>query len=558
MTITVVDPLLSLTTMTASGCLPCQERAAQSVAITPLQADSGRRAVKFAAPPAKNEPSFETASTAQRWSGVIGVEGELTGDGRLIEANALRWENLPLPLRYVSSDVGSHDGAVVVGRITEIHRAADGQIMGSGDFDATSVVGLEAIRQVAEGLTNGVSMDLDDVSFEVRVAEDLMGGEGGFPMFLSRLAAEDDPDAIDPEAPKADADGRIVVAEINSTDEVRVTTDGRIRAATIVAIPAFAGAQIHLADASDEDSVPVAAGATVGLLPDGDTECSCTEGEPNYDPECNCDPEESEVQDLAALVAGAAPVEPPAAWFEMPRFTGPTPMKVTKDGQVYGHIALWGTCHATHAQEGQCVPPPHSASNYSRFHYGALLTAEGTEIAVGHLTMDTRHASKDASPFGAVDHYERTGTVAADVRAYEDEWGIAVAGAIRPEMTAAQIRAFRAAPISGDWRRIGYDLELHAALAVNVPGFGVPRPAGLVAGGTVQSLVAAGMLPPGLIVQPGTRNALSEDDLMYLKRLADRERAEEASLVASGHRDTATSLARRVRASALKLRAHAR
>jgi hypothetical protein len=44
------------------------------------------------------------------------------------------------------------------------------------------------------------------------------------------------------------------------------------------------------------------------------------------------------------------------------------------------------------------------------------------------------------------------------------------------------------------------------------------------------------------------------DDLRYLKRLADRERREEAALVASGSLPSATELARRVRASSLAMR----
>lgn len=543
-----MDPLLSLTTMTSTGCLPCKQRA------------GGPRQGILAA----GEPV-----TGPRWSGVIGVEGELTGDGRLIEVNALRWENLPLPLRYVGSDVGSHDGAQVVGRITSISRAANGEILAEGEFDGTSTVALEAMRQVGENLTNGISMDLDDVSFEIRVAKELMDdGMGGMPLLL---AAEDE----QPAEPAVDADGRVKVMEINADDEVRVTTSGRIRAATIVAIPAFATAQIHLAGGDDEtladaqpgDSDPPAEVPTVGLLPDGETECSCVEDDPAFDPDCDCtqvpedesgglDAEPPTKQSADALIAAAAPMEPPVSWFSDPKFSDYHPLKVTPEGQVYGHIAQWGACHLSHASHGQCVSPPHSATGYAHFHYGAVLTQEGSEVAVGHLTLDTRHAGGDLSPAATLSHYEDTGTVIADVRAGEDAWGIWVAGAIRPTATAAQVRALRAAPISGDWRRIGGNLELVAALAVNVPGFGIPRPAGLVAGGVVQSLVAAGMLPPRLIKQPGTKGSLSDDDLMYLKRLADRERREEQTLLASGRRDSATELARRVRASALAMRVH--
>lgn len=48
--------------------------------------------------------------------------------------------------------------------------------------------------------------------------------------------------------------------------------------------------------------------------------------------------------------------------------------------------------------------------------------------------------------------------------------------------------------ISGDWRSIGGHLELVAALAVNVPGFPVPRPALAASAGRQTALVAAGVV----------------------------------------------------------------
>ncbi len=40
----------------------------------------------------------------------------MTGDGRIIENGALRWDTLPIPLRWTESDNGAHAGAVVVGK----------------------------------------------------------------------------------------------------------------------------------------------------------------------------------------------------------------------------------------------------------------------------------------------------------------------------------------------------------------------------------------------------------------------------------------------------------
>jgi hypothetical protein len=246
------------------------------------------------------------------------------------------------------------------------------------------------------------------------------------------------------------------------------------------------------------------------------------------------------------LVAGAAPMEPPAEWFDAPVFDGPTPLTITTDGRVYGHLAVWGTCHT--AFSGQCVEPPHSPSNYAYFHTGAVLTAEGREVAVGRITLDTMHAGRSLSAADTLAHYEHTGKGAADVAAGEDVFGIWVAGALRPGLPTDKVRTLRASPISGDWRRIGGSLELVAALAVNSPGFPVPRPQGLVASGAMQSLVASGMLAPsGFEDKPDT---LSAEDLKYLRSLAARERAtlrsEAEELAARVRKSTAAALARRV------------
>lgn len=175
-------------------CLPCEEQA--------------RLARK----------DIQGSDKAARWSGPIGIENQRTGDGRFIEPNALRWDTLPIPLRWAMQDFGAHDGAYVVGKIEEIERltydeanerlTATGRdalpesfeeaiiVWGSGTHDLGSEYGREAFRQTDEGLTPGISMDLDDI-----------------------VIKEEDGDSFS-------------------------IVEGRIRAATQVAIPAFEGARI--------------------------------------------------------------------------------------------------------------------------------------------------------------------------------------------------------------------------------------------------------------------------------------------------------------------------
>jgi hypothetical protein len=119
-----------------------------------------------------------------------------------------------------------------------------------------------------------------------------------------------------------------------------------------------------------------------------------------------------------------------------------------------------------------------------------LRTDEG-DIQVGQLTLAGGHASLQASADEAIKHYDDTASAVADVVAGEDQFGIWVAGSLRPDVTPSQIRAFRASSPSGDWRPINGRLELVAVCQVNVPGFPIAR-AITASGGVPGALVAAG------------------------------------------------------------------
>jgi hypothetical protein len=204
---------------------------------------------------------------------------------------------------------------------------------------------------------------------------------------------------------------------------------------------------------------------------------------------------------MAALIAGAqtaAPAAPPKEWFDNPKLEGPTPLHIGDDGRVYGHVAVWDTCHVGF---DHCVKPPKSQTSYAYFHTGETVTADGSRVATGRLTYgDGGHALPNLTYRAAAEHYDRTSHVGAYVRAGEDEHGIWVAGAVAPEADDNALRTMRANPLSGDWRRVGGNLEMVAALHVPTAGFPIPRM--LVASATGEeadeemfSLVAAGALP---------------------------------------------------------------
>lgn len=538
--------------------------------------------------PVAEQAPPSTPTTPSRWAGVIGIEGEATGDGRFITDGALRWDDLPIPLRYVSSDVGAHDGAIVVGAIDQIERRPGGVIWASGPWD-TSEVAAEASRMVGTGMMNGVSMDLDDVTWELRVAAELLE------------EAEPD-DEVVVLAQETTDDGRVVVAKMTPTDELTVTTDGRIRAATVVAVPAFARAKIGNADpatlAAAADDVPEGDAAPVdgsdgealfteaiaaleavdqeeflseayltGADAAGDLFAEAAIALKDSNPELAAqaaevaaklkrfaalpwgDPAEVETREsgeeeapvpesvvaavltpVIPLTAAAPPVEPPGEWFEDPRLGEPTPLTITADGRVYGHLATFDVCHvASPGGPGICVVAPHSNRGYADFHTGTVLTYEGDLIGTGKITMGTGHAGQKLAATAAAAHYDNTGTAVADVRAGEDLFGIWVAGALRPDVSDAQKRALRASPLSGDWRERGGSLELIAALAVNVPGFPIPRTAGMVASGgdRLYSLVASGMVPREPTAAQEAQ--LSTADVDYLHRLVQKNRVDEAA-----------------------------
>jgi len=428
---------------------------------------------------------------ALRWEGILTIEEELTGDGRMFTAGAVRWETLPVPLRWVKEDVGEHMNAVVVGRIDEVYREGN-RVMGRGVFDVGSEEGREAARQVKENMTPGVSVDLDDVSFEIRV----------------RAEAE-------LQEPETDLEGRQIVMRYGPDDEVMITSDARLRAATIVATPAFADARIYLLDEMDGPEME-----EMKVLEEKD--------------------EEGRYEELVASVSQIS--RPSVEAFKDPKLSGPTPLTIEDDGSIYGHLAVWGTCHV--GFPGECVEAPSSASNYAYFRTGAVRTIEGIEVGVGRITLDTTHAGRRLGATDTAAHYEHTGVAVADVAAGEDAYGIWIAGVIRPGISEEQIRILQASPLSGDWRRIGGQLELVAALAVNSPGFPIPR--ALVAGGSVQSLQSSGVV---------AKASIARDDLedeVLLKRLLERERKDlkEQKAAAQNARDrvlvaAASSRARR-------------
>jgi hypothetical protein len=352
-----------------------------------------------------------------------------SGDGRKFEKGAIDMRELPLPLLWQIKTGEGHMGSVVVGRIDQMERVENGIGNAYGVFD-TGEYGKEAERLVREGFIRGVSADMD--KFEAQ-EEELKAGD--------------------------DTEGKVGNGKIN-------ITQARVMAVTIVPKPAFQECRIVLVEEPETQEESV--------IPDG-----------VYVEEV--DPVDAAALVACGFVAGAIPVVPPKDWFENPELKKATPLTVTDDGRVYGHIAAW---HVDHIGMSYGTKPPRSKSKYAYFHTGVVRADDGTDVPVGQLTLAGGHASLEASAHEAARHYDDTASAVSDVHAGEDAYGIWVAGALRPGATPEQIRALRASAPSGDWRPIKGSLELVAVCQVNVPGFPIAR--ARVASGQVMALVAAG------------------------------------------------------------------
>jgi hypothetical protein len=207
-----------------------------------------------------------------------------------------------------------------------------------------------------------------------------------------------------------------------------------------------------------------------------------------------------------SLKAAGAPALPPLSLFSDPKLPAYTPITIGAprgDGrrEITGHIATWTSCHASYSSV--CVRPPHSRTDYARFMTGAVRVDDaGTPrtAAVGRISMSSEtgiggHADGQLNESATVAHYDNTCTAVADVAAGEDAHGIWIHGLTRPGLSDTDMDELLASPMSGDWRNHEGNLEMCAVLAVNVPGYVVPR--ARVASGEPVSLVAAGMLKPG-------------------------------------------------------------
>lgn len=399
---------------------------------------------------------------------VMIVEGLETSDGRFIEVGAIGHRALPLSIlaQTKNPDGGvGHDGAEIIGRIDTLTRTP-----------GPDVIDKETGKPFDEGvfIWSGTGFIDPDAHATGLVKKRYLTGNSAD---LAELKAD-----------------FVFSEEGDELDQLRVTS-AKIAATTLVAIPAFAQAYIQLdgKEITPAEDMPesIVASAMWRSADVGDDCLPCAAG----------------VSVAPVTAAGTVTkMYPDISLFADPEFTEYTAPTVDGD-HVFGHLAEWGSCHIGFV--GQCVAPPKSVSDYAAFRTGIVLAQEGDEIrrvSVGHITLGTGHADTDLSARPAAEHYDNTGTVVADVTAGEDAHGIWFSGRLRPGLSAERIAELTASPLSGDWRGVNGNLELVAALAVNVPGF-LPKPRARVASGAPMTLIASGAKSWNVAVTQGGNTA---------------------------------------------------
>lgn len=394
------------------------------------------------------EPVFTTLPDG--WRGCLAPLNRRTADGRMLVApQTPRGRMLPMELRAVMDATGGHDGATMIGRMDSVWldpscAASDGACLhAEGPFDLGGPNGSEWARRMGDGFASQVSVDPVDFTVEYRY-----------------LLADGT------EAPEPTSFEEYQALMAGGGEEVAVFTDWALGAATLVGIPALSAARLNPVWGYAPEHGDAA--YTVMVDPPGD-----------------------------ALLAALGSVLDRADFFA-PESDAPQPLTIHADGQLTGHLAQWNTCHL--GLGAVCTVAP-KGDDFALFHSGAVQVRDPgdghlVDLPIGKLTLGGGHAGGRLGVVPAVEHYDNTCTTVAVVRASEGRHGIWVSGRLLPNLSRDTIDALRRSPLSGDWRRYQGRLRLVAALAVNTPGFPVPRALAASAGDDQVSLVAAGSLLP--------------------------------------------------------------
>lgn len=483
--------------------------------------DSITAAAEGDAMPDETEETETLMGEPTPWYGVLAPEGVWSGDGRMFAENSLTFRDLPLPLTWQKASSDGHSGSVTVAKITTIARV-DGEMRGAGTFLMTPEAD-ETVGMIAEFGKFGVSVDADDAEMEfdeetgqvtfpkARIAS---ASIVAIPAFAEAFVAlglppegflPDEEEGVERDIDNDDKADLAASVEAGRGPGWITNPEDTRRIHNYWTKPGEEGyVKIGWGKGGDFNRCRILVGEKIAENSPEDLRflnqiCAQWHHDalgiwPGEHKAAADSLEATEPAPAVSLVAsGVGGHAAPAGWFKDPELTEGTPFTITDDGRVFGHVAEWTTCHLDSSAYGQmCVTAPHSMTGYAHFLTGAALLDDGSQVPAGVISVGGGHAPKGLHARAALAHYDDTSTVGAIVTCGEDEHGIWVAGWCPPGTSAEKVTAMRACPPSGDWRSIGGNMEMIAALSVNVQGFAVPRVQIAASNGRQISLVAAG------------------------------------------------------------------
>lgn len=412
------------------------------------------------------EPTIPDVNVVMGWSGVVLPLGRFAGELDRRQFNGPSWPPLPITLadnHWGTELLGPVDAMEVVTRDEARSRLdlsdeeaallGDENVWASGRFAATDDAEKVA-GQLAFWGRLPVSVEVRDGAFVERVTED----------------------------PDVDIADDIEDDLFPAIDVETVWSECVIGAVAVERMPAFAGAWIRPdAEAAAFNPVEATTPLETGGADDTDTALSSAVATLRT------------VADPAVVrAAGAGPVVYPARMFERLELGGPTRLTIRPDGEVVGHVAVWGEAHRA---DGRWLAAP--CGDLSDFLVGATALDDGRVVASGVVVSDGLHApahQAGASGDAVRTLIESTATQVATVTAWEDEWGMAVHGSTLPGVSPEQATRAMAGCPSIDQRdfRDGRGFVTCGVLMVNTCGF---RPGEAVVeveeGAAVRRLVAS-------------------------------------------------------------------
>lgn len=472
----------------------------------------------------------------QPWAGPITIEGVPTGDGRVYEAGAFRWEDTnPGAIRWDIEDEGEHLGAICVGTILTITRdEATGLINATGVFDTNLVNGAVAAAAVERGTLGGVSVDMDDIPEDsvTMTTPDNEPDPDDIPMVAIEAAVTASPDFPladdDVDWDEAGAIGRVLAYATADDGTVNVPvvagtylwlpegadptdlsqymlpfvdvfTDG-----TLAAVPnglrAARENMLQLDQAAQDEIIPVINGYLSAAVDAPDpAEGDDGAGPPASVIEASAWTQFREMPKLAASLFREPTPE------ELPTTDGPTHVSYA-NGRMFGWVAQRGVCHD--GVTGSCLKPPLDNVDLSTFLRSKVELDDGSVITAGVFTMGTGHDNDGADVLATKALFDDTRTVAGIVTVGVNDRGMWFSGAAAPWLGDWDRRVFASCAPSGHWRRErSGQWSLRAVLSVPVPGF----PTRLVASAVERANIAILTEPPTAAEQDDFLGLLKQD-----------------------------------------------